>query len=221
MTSHGFDITVSNEVVDVHRDPKPAPKQKFWGAIVVITTILTVLCALIFLPGKHGSPAMWRDLSRAPINSSDFLFPFCLIGTFVILMGWLAIRWILAAWPADDALHCDRVNFTVSKAKWLDTKGTLVAHSFAISQISQLRYGAIASAKNSTIYGLRFRVDGKMQKLLAGLEAPEAGTILAALKSLGADVLDDPKLQKRIKSSLEMRGDTSWMDRSWMDPKKQ
>ena len=57
---------------------------------------------------------------------------------------------------------------------------------------------------------------------LPGLEAPEAKNILAGLKALGADVPDDPNLDKRVKETLEMRcGDTSWMDRSWMDSNKQ
>lgn len=133
-------------------------------------------------------------------------------------MGWLAIRWTLAAWPVDEELRCERGTFTVSRARWLDVKGTLYSQSYALSDISQLRYGVIATAKGSTIYGLRFRAVGKNRQLLAGLQAPEAGTILTALKTFGADVADDSKLQKRIQKTLEVRGtDTSWMDRSWMD----
>jgi hypothetical protein len=218
MTSHGFDITVTSESVDVRRDPKPTTRARFSGALFVLLVPIVVLCALVFLPGKHGSPAMWTDLSSKPVTSSDFLFPFCIVLSFVIFMSWLGIRWSLAAWPTDDALHCDRNTFTVSRAKWLDTQNKLIPESYPLAQISELRYSAIATAKGSTIYGLRFRLNGKKQKLLSELEAPEAKVILNALKALGADVPDDPKLQKRIQSALEMRGtDTSWMDRSWMD----
>lgn len=70
-----------------------------------------------------------------------------------------------------------------------------------------------------SFWGLRFRAHGR-KWALPGLEVPEAKAILAGLKALGADVPDDPNLDKQIKQTLEMRfGDTSWMARSWMDPK--
>jgi hypothetical protein len=218
MTSHGFDIYATDASVDVCRNPKPSAKSRFQGASIVVGSAILLLCVLVFLSGKHGRPSMWVELNSNPVSSSDFLVPMCIILAYIVFIGWLGIRWSLAAWPADDALHCDRSTFTFSRARWLDSQNHLDSHSFPLSSISDIRYGVIATAKNSTIYGLRFRLNGKKQKLLAGLEAPEAETILKALKSLGADVSDDPKLQNRIKSVREMRGeDTSWMDRSWMD----
>jgi len=163
---------------------------------------------------------MWFNLTVQPFSSSDFLFPFCLICTLLIVMGWFGAHWALAAWPANDALHSSRTEITISRARWFDKTNTLIARSYPLSDISQVRYGVIARAKGSTIYGLRFLLKGKKQKLLAGLEAPEAAKILTALKSLGADVPDDQSLQKRIKDALELRGDTGWMDRSWMDADK-
>jgi len=45
----------------------------------------------------------------------------------------------------------------------------------------------------------------KRQKALPGLEAPEAAEILKALTTLGADVVDDPKLSKKVETALSRR----------------
>jgi hypothetical protein len=180
--------------------------------------VVLLLGLLSALPGKPGTHSIWVDLSKTPINYWRLWSAFCFIFPFAILMGWFFVWWIASAWPADDALQCSGGEWTISRTRWFDTQDKLVARTYPLNQITQLRYAVLAAAKGSTIYGLRFKANGKRQKLLAGLEAPEAGLILSGLKALGADVLDDPNLQKRIKAANEMRGiDTGWMDRSWMD----
>ena len=220
MAEHGFDIKTTPASLEVFRDPRPKPKERFQGAAIIIGTMVLAVCALVFLPGKHEDPSMWHALANNSIGSPEFLFPASFVFCFLVIFGWFSIRWTLAAWPADDALRCDAQTFTALRERWFDTTDTMTPVSFPLASITDLRYAVIARAKNSAIYGLRFRLDGKKQKLLAGLEAPEAGKILEALKALGADVPDDPKLQKRIKEAMSLRvPDTSWMDTSWMEHK--
>jgi hypothetical protein len=220
MAEHGFDIKITDASVDVRRDPPPSLKGRIRGASLLVGVGFLFLCGLLFLSGKNGTPSIWVELSSKPFLSANFLIPFFILLAFIPLMAWFSTRWALAAWPSDDALHCDRTELTVLRAKWFDSQNKLVSQAYPLESISQMRFGSIASAKGSTIYGLRFRANGKKQKLLAGLEAPEADTILKVLKTLGVDVPDDPDLKRRIKERLEWRGeDTSWMDRSWMDHK--
>ena len=156
MAHSDFSISITDKAVDVGYTPSVSdPRGKLYGFIFIISTIVVLACAVLFLPGKHGNPSMWHDLASAPAGSSGFLTPVIGLTLFTGLFGWQGFRYARAAWAS-------------------------------------------------------------------GLEAPEAKTILTGLKALGADVPDDPKLDKRIKQTLEMRfGDTSWMDRSWMDPNKQ
>ena len=80
---------------------------------------------------------------------------------------------------------------TISKVPWLDVRNShWVTHTYSLHDISQIRFGVIASAKGSSMRGLRFLASGKKQKVLPGLKAPEAKEILKALKALGADVAD-------------------------------
>jgi hypothetical protein len=96
-----------------------------------------------------------------------------------------------------------------------------IFYTYPLTEVSAIHFSVVASARGRAFWGLRFRAHGRMWAL-PGLEAPEAKGVLTALRALGAEVPDDPKLDKRTKETLETRlGDTSWMDRSWMDPNKQ
>lgn len=222
MAQRDFSISISDKAVDVRYTPSvSAPRGKLFGFIFIISTVLAATCALLFLPGKHGDPSMWHDLVTAPSTSSVV---FTLIGLmfFMGLLGWQGFRYARAAWASDEIFHCDRTTITISRIPWLDfSNRTWRTDTYPLAEVRAIRFAVIASAKGRQFWGLRFRAHGR-KWALPGLEAPEAKPILAGLKALGADVPDDPKLDKRIKQTLEMRfGDTSWMDRSWMDPNKQ
>ena len=165
---------------------------------------------------------MWHDLASAPADSSGFLVPVIGLVFFIGLFGWQGFRYARAAWASDETFHCDREAITISRIPWLNFSNRIWrTYTYPLTEVSAIRFAVIASAKGRQFWGLRFRADGR-KWVLPGLEAPEAKTILAGLKALGADVPDDPQLDKRIKQTLEMRfGDTGWMDRSWMDPNKQ
>ena len=222
MAHSDFSISITDKAVDVSYTPSVSePRGKLFGFIFIIATLVVLACALLFLPGKHGNPSMWHDLTKATSGSSVVFIPIVLM-LFIGLFGWQGFRYARAAWASDETFHCDREAITIKRIPWLDfSNRTWRTYTYPIAEVSAIRFAVIASAKGRAFWGLRFRAHGR-RWALPGLEAPEAKTILTGLKALGADVPDDLKLDKRIKQTLEMRfGDTSWMDRSWMDPNKQ
>jgi hypothetical protein len=221
MAHSDFSISITDKAVDVRFTPSESePRGKLFGFVFTIVLLVAVACAVLFLPGKHGNPSMWHDLVSAPSGSSVVFIPVFLM-LLLGLFGWQGFRYARAAWASDETFHCDREAITISRIPWLDFRNrTRRTYTYPLTEVSAIRFAVIASAKGRSFWGLRFRAHGR-RWALPGLEAPEAKTILTALKSLGADVPEDPKLDKRIKQTLEMRpGDTSWMDRSWMDPNK-
>lgn len=222
MAHSDFSISISETAVDVSYTPSERePRGKLFGLIFTISMLVLMACAVLFLPGKHGDPSMWHDLTSDP-PASLMLFILVVIVPLIGLFSWQGFRYARAAWASDEIFHCDRAGITIRRIPWLDfSNRTWRTYTYPLSEVSAIRFAVIASAKGRAFWGLRFRAHGR-KWALPGLEAPEAKEILAGLKALGADVPDDPKLDKRIKETLEMRfGDTSWMDRSWMDSNKQ
>jgi hypothetical protein len=221
MAHSDFSISVTDKVVDVRYTPSVSdPRGKRFGFIFIISTLVVLACAVLFLPGNHGNPSMWHDLARTP--TSSFLTRVIGLTLFIGLCGWQGFRYARAAWASDETFHCDSEAITISRIPWLNFSNRIWrTYTYPLKEVSAIRFAVIASAKGQQYWGLRFQAHGR-KWALPGLEAPEAKTILTGLKALGADVPDDPNLDKRIKQTLEMRfGDTSWMDRSWMDPNKQ
>lgn len=221
MAHNDFSISINDKAVDVCYTPSASePRGKLFGFIFTISMLVLTACGVLFMPSKHGRPSMWHDLTSAPSNS--FVI-FTLIGFLLViaLFGWKEFRYDRAAWASDETFHCDREAITIKRIPWLDfSNRSWRTYTYPLADVSAIRFAVIVSAKGAAFWGLRFRAHGR-KWALPGLEAPEAKQILTGLRALGADVPDDPKLDKRIKEALEMRfGDTSWMDSSWMDPNK-
>jgi hypothetical protein len=208
MASNDINISIKPDLVEVQLSPSASsPHAKLGGAIFSVIMVILVLCALIFLPGKHSQQTMWRDMSNAPIDSSAFLVPLTGLILGCVFMGWTGFRWSAAGWPSDETLRCDHTTLTISRVPYLDFRNRKwKTKSYLVSDIKNLRFAVYASAKGSSIYGLRFRSDDGGHKILPGLEAPEAKDILTALQHLGVDVVLDDKLQKKAGEALEKRG---------------
>ncbi len=208
MPSNDFNISIKPDSVEVELNPSASsPYAKLGGAIFSVSMVILVLCALLFLPGKHNQPGMWHDMSNASIDSSDFLVPLTILLLGGVFIGWMGFRWSAAAWPSDETLRCDHTTLTTSRVPYLNFRNRKwKKKSYLVSDIKNLRFAVYASAKGSSIYGLRFRSDDGGHKILPGLEAPEAKEILTALQHLGVDVVLDDKLQKKAGEALEKRG---------------
>lgn len=222
MAHTDFSISITNDAVDVGFTPSVRePRGKRFGFAFTISALILMACGVLFLPGKHGNPSMWHDLTSAP-SSSSVIFVAIVIVPFIGLACWQAFRYARAAWASDETFHCDREAIVIKRIPWLDFKNReWRTYTYPLPEVSAIRFAVIASAKGRAFWGLRFQAHGR-RWALPGLEAPEAKEILTGLTALGADVPEDPNLEKRIKETVELRfGDTSWMDRSWMDPDKQ
>jgi hypothetical protein len=217
MAHSDFTISITNDAVDVSFTPSTSkPRGKLYGLIFTVSMLVLMVCAVLFLPEKHGNPSMWHDLTRDPPGSFLFFIMIVMV-PFIGLFSWQLFLYSRAAWASDETFHCDREGITIKRIPWLDfSNRTWCTYTYPLSEVSAIRFAVIASAKGRAFWGLRFRSRGR-KWALPGLEAPEAKDILRGLKALGADVPEDPNLDKRSKETLEMRvGDTSWMDRSWM-----
>lgn len=150
---------------------------------------------------------MRQNMSKANIESGDFLVPLGILVVGGSLLLWMGFRWSAAAWPSNEILRCDRAALTISRVPYLDFRNrTWKSRSYAVHDVEEFRFAVYASAKGSSIYGFRFRANGRRYKTLPGLEAPEAQDILKALQGFGMDVVLDNKLQKRVGKELERRG---------------
>jgi hypothetical protein len=207
MGKQKFQIDINDQSVRVRLNiSEYSPHGRLYVLIFVIALGTLAICALLFLPGKHGNSSMWHDLSSYPVDSGSFIFPFVLLLGLTLLMVLLSWRYVVSAYPSDEMFHCDRSMLTVSKVRWLDFKNThWDTCSYALVEIASMKYQAIASLRGTSIYGLRFIVGGRRQRVLPGLKASEADKILKALKGLGVDVPGDPKLPGRLQEEGENR----------------
>jgi hypothetical protein len=203
-----FTISINQDSVEVRLDPSSRSSHaKLRGAVYITCLSIVGSCVLLFLPGKDSSPNMWHDMSNANVESGSFLVPLGLLIGFCGLVMWMGFRWSAARWPSDETLRCDHIALTISRIPYLDFHNSnWKTKSFALRDIEQFRFDIYASAKRSSIYGFRFRVNGRRHKTLPGLEAPEAQDILKALQRLGIDVVLDDWLQIRVAEALRRRG---------------
>jgi hypothetical protein len=207
MAEQKFQIDIDDRSVRVRLNVSEfSPHGRFYWCISFIALGALGMCGVLFLPGKHGNPSMWHDLSSSPVDSGNFMFGVALLLGMGLLMVLLLWRYTLSAYPSDETFQCDRSMLTVSKVRWLDFKNEhWDTRSYAVAEIATMRYRAIATARGMSIYGLRFIAGGRKQRVLPGLKPSEADKILKALKVLGVDVPDDPKLPKRLAEEAENR----------------
>lgn len=176
-----------------------SPKTRFYACIFFVGIWVLAVCGLLFLPGKHGNPSMWHDLSSPKADSRDFVVAFLILLGGSALMVLLSWRYVVSAYPSDESFCCDGSTLTISKMRWLDIRNkNWDTHSYGLAEITDIRYRAIATARGTSIYGLRFMAKGRTQMVLPGLKPSDADKILRALKAFGADVPDDPTLSKKM-----------------------
>jgi len=202
-----FDIVIEKNLAEVRHDvSSKSPRGRFYAGLFFIAILIASPSIFLFEPGKHNRPSMWQDILISPIDSSGFIFPICLLFLYFAVMGFVTFRYLFAAYPSDETMRCDSSTLTVSKVAWFDTSNShWKTWSFSLNEVTEIKYGVIASAKQTSIRGLRFRAQGKTWKILPGLEAPEAVEILKALMEMGARVIYDTKLEVKAAKVLKDR----------------
>ena len=200
MADQNLQIDIDDQSVSVRLNiSKYSPHRRFYACIFYIALLALGVCVLLFAPLVDGAPSMWHNLSTYPVNSgTPIVASVVLVGT-PLLIFLLLRRYMVFANPSDETFRCDRTTVTVSRVRWLDFKNKhWDTRSYTLGEIRNLRYEAIAFAKNASIYGLRFSAGGKTQRVLPGLKPRGADKILKALKAFGVDITYDPKFLKEL-----------------------
>jgi hypothetical protein len=201
MSEQQFFIEITDQSVEVRLEvSRNSPRIRFYASIFFFSMLgALVVCGLLFLPGKHGNPSMWRDLSSSPLDSSGFVVPLLILLAFPVLAILLLRRYIVSAYPSDETFHCDRSTLTVSRVRWLDIHNKhWDTRSYGLGDTANFRYQVLGRAKGASIYGLRFVAGGRKERVLPGLNPREAEKVLNAIKMLGADVPNDPALSRKF-----------------------
>ena len=185
-----FEIEVTSQSVKIRLNAsKKSPRGRFYWCIFFVAVWIAVLSLAVFPKGKRGQSSMWRDLATHPVNSQGFIVPTAILlgaSALIVVLTW---RYIVMAYPSDETFYCDRSTLTISKVRWLDIQNAdWRTRSYPLNAIIGIKYRAVARTRGATIYGLRFKVAGRSERVLPGLGAHDAGEILKALKAFGADV---------------------------------
>jgi hypothetical protein len=197
MADQEFTVDITDQSVGVRLDvSRRSPRTRFYWCGFYIAFLI---CAILFLPGKHGGSGLWHD------SSEDFTTKLVILLSVVGLTGLYAWRWVVSASPSDERFHCDRSTVTLSRVRWLDIHNkNWHTRSYPLADIKNIRYQAVGSigGQGGSIYGLRFLAGGKTQRVLPGITPRQADKVLKALKAFGADVPDDPEFSKKLEEDI-------------------
>jgi hypothetical protein len=191
MPDQKLHLDITNDSVSVRLNGDSGKKRfyalAFFSALTVIGMGL-----LLFLPGKGGSPSIWHNRSAS----------YDLVLTFPLFMFVLTKRYVRLAYASDETFRCDRSTLSIARVRWFDFRdGHWNSSSFALAEVRKIEYRVLTSMRGTSIYGLRLKAGGKTLRVLPWLKAADAERILLALKSLGADVPDDPVVPSKLKEN--------------------
>jgi hypothetical protein len=189
MAKAEIDVVVEPGRVRVYFDSTSrSPHGRFYFGFVVLALFGAILLILPFAPGDHGGPSLWQRVRETPAESYRFLIPTVLLLTLFAVLAWLVIRALRLNYPGGQRLECDGLTLTVSWLRWLDWDNRdWITQTYALNDVSRLRYAAIFQSRRKLTWGLRFTVAGKSYKLFPHLTNQQAGMILEGFEALGAN----------------------------------
>jgi len=184
-----IDIVIEPGLVRVHYDAiSKSPRGRFLAGLLYLLFGIVMICLIIFVPGKHGTPSIWQDLHAYPKDSFGFLFPLGFVLTMFVIFAWFLARVVPVAYPGGQKLECDGETLTISRIRWLDLENKeWTTESYLLKNVSRIRYGVLVSGRGNSIHGLRFRAARRNYKLFPKLTTREVGKILSGLEAFGAD----------------------------------
>lgn len=115
---------------------------------------------------------------------------------------WRAFR---NMFPSGQSLVCNVETLTIGRIPENVLTGRWKYQSFPTKSVKQLAFGIVRPGTYGGTPGLVFDVDGKKEKILFGLEAPEASEILQGLSKLGVDTIHDPGMPMMVEMALSRR----------------
>jgi hypothetical protein len=197
MPDQQFHTEATNQSVCVRMD---TGKTRFYALAFFAGFTALAICALLFLPGKHGNPGMWHDLSTSSVGSADFWVPLVLLLSIPVFVVVTTKRYVMLAYPSDEIFRCDLSTLSVSRVRWLDVRNShWDTHSYSLAEVREIRYVVVTRLRGNSICGLRLDASGKTQRILPGLKPRDAEKLLMTLKAFGADVPDDPPVPSKLK----------------------
>jgi hypothetical protein len=116
-----------------------------------------------------------------------------------LIFGVILLRVLLAR---TRNLHCTRESLEIIQIRRGKVRAT---SAFPRSDVGLIKFSAVSYSRNGATMGLVFTTVGVKQKILAGLECPEADTILKHLDQLGYDVEHDVGMPMMVEMALERR----------------
>jgi hypothetical protein len=203
-----FNIELNDQSVNVRLiASEGSPRGRFYAFLSNLVWLVLALCLNLFIPSKNGT-TFWHRLSSAPVDSGIFLFMLLSMLGVSALFTLTSWEYWVAANPSDQTFSCDRSMLTISIVRWLDIHNQdWDTHSYALEEIRRMKYGLVACARGGAVYGLCFTASGRTYAVLPGLKPRAADKILKALKVLGVDVPDDPKLITILAESASIPDD--------------
>lgn len=201
-----FHLEVTNHSAFVRMD---AGSSRFYALAFSVGLTILGTCALLFLPGKHGSPSPWHYLHYllSIVGSGGSLLVLAVLFILPMLFSFPAVvflttnRYVMLAYPSSETLSCVSSVLSVSKVRWLDVHNNHGdIHAFSLPEVRNIRYGTVAALRGCSIYGILFDVKGKTHRILPGLNWRDAETLLMAFKTFGADVPGDPVISSKLKN---------------------
>jgi hypothetical protein len=204
MNSRRYDVKVRVDSVDATwESPYRSAFIRVLSSIAIAVPAAAWVYYAVFRP--HDGYSLWWVLRYD--RARDFIEAAAATLFHLVLSGGALALGVRSLFPSGEKLHCDHSQLTVSKIPWLSFRGRWLTRVFSLADISQMEYGILqrGTASNPSIYGLRFLANGRAQKALSRLEAPEASHLLRGLEGLGVDVRHDPDMLARIQETLGER----------------
>ena len=203
MYSRKYDVKVRADSVDAKWDSsyRSIPLRVF-GSIAMGVLAVTWMYLAVFRP--HDGYTAWWAFRHERVSSRYFIEAAIATLFHLIFSGFLLALGVRSLFPSGEKLHGDRSQLIVSKIPWVSFRGQWTTHAFSLAEISQMQYGVLrrGTARDPSVYGIRFLANGKVQKIIRRIEAPEASHLLRGLERLGFDVRHDPNMLARIQETL-------------------
>lgn len=186
----GFRIDIQPDELTVTADKTAwvVRKKSRKSQIFYVVFVLLVVCGLV--------SDLFSTISQDGPGSLAFL---------AVLIG---LGVLIAYAQGCKNLRCNRESLEVIKV----ARGRIMSTtSYPRGSLQKIRFGTVSYAGYAAVCGLVFEAGGKRVKVLRGLGSPEARRIVAELRLLGFDTVEDVAMPMMAEMAMERR--RSWMGR--------
>ena len=173
-------------------------------------TLIWSVVALLFLLAQGIRIVMVVE-AKLHRGSGSWLYYVAIIGLpllGVLLLLWMALQFSRPFFGSQQSLRATSAGLEVASS---DFGRTWQKRAFSKEEVRSITFGAFSVTRYGAVNGLRFAAQRKEIKILRGLKAVEAQSVLAGLRRLGFDVVIDPAMKMVIE--IEQARDRSFFFR--------